>query len=196
MTEPPRDPAASSGTPHAVPLSADVEGVLSFQSYPLAATIDGVEVLPLRKHRAENGWFLELYRLADGLLERSGMEGGFSVRQVSAARAEAHRINAFHIHPKRPQHEIWSVVDGSLAVWLVDCRRGSPTEGRRQKVQLSAEEPARLLIPAGVAHGYRAGPSGALLLYAMTEQFDVADPNEGRLPWDHFGRELWEEDRG
>jgi dTDP-4-dehydrorhamnose 3,5-epimerase len=30
----------------------------------------------------------------------------------------------------------------------------------------------------------------------MNGQFDPADPNEGRLPWDHFGAELWEPDRG
>ena len=53
-----------------------------------------------------------------------------------------------------------------------------------------------LHIPTGVAHGYKAGPDGALLAYAMNSQFNIDDPNEGRLPWDHFGAELWEEDRG
>ena len=61
---------------------------------------------------------------------------------------------------------------------------------------LSGEQPALLHIPAGVAHGYRAGSDGALLAYALNRQFDADDPNEGRLPWDHFGRELWEDDRG
>jgi dTDP-4-dehydrorhamnose 3,5-epimerase len=30
----------------------------------------------------------------------------------------------------------------------------------------------------------------------MNSQFDVQDPNEGRLAWDFFGAELWEDDRG
>jgi dTDP-4-dehydrorhamnose 3,5-epimerase len=33
-------------------------------------------------------------------------------------------------------------------------------------------------------------------VYGMNQQFDQASPNEGRLPWDHFGAELWGEDRG
>ena len=41
-----------------------------------------------------------------------------------------------------------------------------------------------------------AGGEGALLTYAMKAQFNLIDPNEGRLPWDHFGRDLWEDDRG
>jgi dTDP-4-dehydrorhamnose 3,5-epimerase len=85
-------------------------------------------------------------------------------------------------------------VHGELQVWLVDCRAGSG--GTRRQVLLSGEEPAVLVIPPGVAHGYRAGRRGALLLYAADRQFDPDQPNEGRLPWDYFGRELWEEDRG
>jgi dTDP-4-dehydrorhamnose 3,5-epimerase len=53
-----------------------------------------------------------------------------------------------------------------------------------------------LHIPSGVAHGYQAGTEGALLVYAMNSQFSLQDSNEGRLPWDYFGSELWEEDRG
>ena len=121
---------------------------------------------------------------------------GFDVRQISLSRAVAGRVNAFHLHPKRAQDELWCVLQGSLLVWLVDARADSPTRGNRRKVVLTGETPELLHIPSGVAHGYRAGPEGGLLLYAMNSQFDPADPNEGRLPWDYFGAELWEEDRG
>jgi dTDP-4-dehydrorhamnose 3,5-epimerase len=33
-------------------------------------------------------------------------------------------------------------------------------------------------------------------VYAMDQQFNLADPNEGRLPWDFFGADLWNENRG
>lgn len=87
-------------------------------------------------------------------------------------------------------------VQGLLRGWLVDLRVGSPTVGNRRQVVLSAEEPAFLHVPSGVAHGYRAGPQGAILLYAVSDCFSFEDPNEGRLPWDHFGAGLWAEDRG
>lgn len=155
-----------------------------------------MSVHPLRKHRAENGWFAELFRLSGGVVEGTPERAGMLLRQLSASHAAPARINAFHVHPRRGQNELWTVLHGQLLVWLVDCRAGSPTAGVRQRVVLSGEEPVRLHIPAGVAHGYRAGPEGALLVYAMDQQFDPADPDEGRLPWDHFGAALWEEDRG
>lgn len=178
----------------AVPLSRDVQAGLWFQSYPPTPRIEGVELAPLKKHRADNGWFLEYLRITEGAAE--GVSGRFTVRQISVSSAVPGRINAFHIHPRRGQRELWTVVHGQLSVWLVDCREGSPTTGVKRNVILTGEEPALLVIPPGVAHGYKAGDKGALLLYAMDQQFDPGDPDEGRLPWDYFGRDLWEEDRG
>jgi dTDP-4-dehydrorhamnose 3,5-epimerase len=177
-----------------VPLSAGAAERLSFQSYGPAPEIEGVLTKPLKKHRAENGWFMEYLRVSGG--EAEGMETRFELRQVSVSHASPGRINAFHIHPKEAQNELWVAIGGQLLVWLVDCRAGSPTEGARRSFLLSGEEPVALYVPAGVAHGYRAGPEGATLLYAMDRQFNAADPNEGRLPWDAFGPELWEEGRG
>jgi dTDP-4-dehydrorhamnose 3,5-epimerase len=88
------------------------------------------------------------------------------------------------------------VVQGQLLVWLVDCRKASPTSTRRQRIVLSGEEPRALVIPAGFAHGYRSGPDGALLVYGMDQRFDPSARNEGRLPWGFFGPELWDLDRG
>lgn len=137
---------------------------------------------------------MEYLRLGGGQVE--GLAATFEARQISVSWAVPGRINAFHIHPKRPQDEVWCVLEGSLLVWLVDLREGSPTKGHRRSFLLSGEAPALLYIPTGVAHGYRAGHQGALLLYAMNDQFNPADPNEGRLPWDFFGADLWADDRG
>jgi dTDP-4-dehydrorhamnose 3,5-epimerase len=167
---------------------------VSFESYAPGSEIDGVFQRPLRKHRALEGWFMEHLRLDRG--EVADLPDAFDVRQISISRAVPGRVNAFHIHPKRVQDELWCVIEGTLLVWLVDVRADSPTVGKRRKVLLSGEAPALLHIPSGIAHGYRAGPGGALLLYAMNSQFDPQDPNEGRLPWDFFGAELWEDDRG
>lgn len=182
--------------PFAVALTDDVRGALSFQSYARAETIDGVWQKPLKKHHAENGWFMELYRLGAVGVQGLPTAEEFPLRQTSISFAESGRINAFHIHPRVAQDELWAVIQGQLLIWLVDCRAGSPTESLRQRVVLSGEAPAILHIPAGVAHGYRSGSSGALLVYGMNQQFDLEQPNEGRLEWDYFGAELWEEDRG
>lgn len=177
-----------------VKLALEFNESLSFQSYGPQPVIDGVFYQRLTKHRALEGSFMEYVRVTGGVVE--GMPVAFEARQISFSRAVPSRINAFHIHPKAVQDELWCVVEGILMVWLVDLRENSSTRGARRRFILSWEEPALLYIPTGVAHGYKGGPEGALLVYAMNSQFNLADPNEGRLPWNYFGSELWEDDRG
>lgn len=177
-----------------VELDPAVARAITFQLYESPAEIDGLFQHALRKHVALEGWFMEYLRLDTGHVDP--MPVGFDVRQISISHAVPGRVNAFHVHPKRVQDEIWCVLQGALLVWLVDLRAGSPTRGNRRRVLLSGDVPSLLHIPSGVAHGYRAGPAGALLIYAMNSQFSTEDPNEGRLPWDFFGAELWEDDRG
>lgn len=177
-----------------VELAPEYAGALTFETYPPAPTIEGVWTHSLRKNRSENGAFMEYLRLDDSGVQH--LPGRLTPRQISVSWAAPGRINAFHIHVREEQNEIWCVLSGQLLVWLVDCRAGSPTLNVRRKLVLSGEQPTLLYIPSGVAHGYQAGVEGATLLYTMDAQFNLENPNEGRLGWDTFGMELWEEDRG
>jgi dTDP-4-dehydrorhamnose 3,5-epimerase len=167
---------------------------ITFQQYPTAPDIDGVCWQSLGAHRALEGTFFELMRLNAGQL--TGLGVPFSMRQLSLSVAAPGRLNAFHLHPKVTQDELWCVVHGEMLVWLIDVRALSPTRGHRRAFVLTGAAPGWLHIPTGVAHGYRAGVAGATLLYAASAQFNPDDPNEGRLPWDYFGAELWDPDRG
>jgi dTDP-4-dehydrorhamnose 3,5-epimerase len=52
-------------------------------------------------------------------------------------------------------------------------------------------------IPAGVAHGAaNLWQSPAAILYFVSSQFDPADPDELRLPWDFLGAEFWQVQQG
>ncbi|GGM18620.1 dTDP-4-dehydrorhamnose 3,5-epimerase family protein [Deinococcus aerophilus] len=177
-----------------IKLDASTTQALTFETYPAAPQIDGVWFHALKKNRSENGAFMEYLRLNETGVQ--GLPGPLTPRQISMSWAAPGRINAFHIHVKGPQNELWCVLSGQLMVWLVDCREDSPTLNVQRKLILSGEQPMLVHIPSGVAHGYQAGDQGATLLYTMDAQFDIADPNEGRLPWNFFGTELWDEDRG
>lgn len=175
-------------------LTKEVTEALTFQTYPPAPVIEGVWTRPLHKARSENGAFMEVLRLGEEGVQ--GVPGRFQPRQFSVSWAEPGRLNAFHLHPNADQSELWCVLGGQLLVWLVDVRLGSATTGIRRSLILSGEAPTLLMVPSGVAHGFRAGSEGATMLYAADQQFDPAQPNEGRLPWDYFGADLWQEDRG
>ena len=177
-----------------VELDPGIAAALGFEAYPAAPHIEGVWTHALRKIRSENGAFMEYLRLDEAGTQH--LPGQLQPRQISVSWAAPGRINAFHIHVKEQQNEIWCVVSGQLTVWLADCRKGSPTLGVKRKLVLSGEQPMLVYIPSGVAHGYQASDAGATLLYTMDAQFNLADPNEGRLPWNFFGEDLWAEDRG
>ncbi|WP_424951104.1 dTDP-4-dehydrorhamnose 3,5-epimerase family protein [Deinococcus sp.] len=181
-------------TPLEIELAPEYSSILKFEAYPAAPQIEGVWFHALKKNRSENGAFMEYLRLGGEGVQ--GLPGTLVPRQISVSWAAPGRINAFHIHVKQPQNEIWCVLSGQLLIWLVDCRAGSPTLGVRRKLVFSGEQPTLVHIPSGVAHGYQACEQGATLLYSMDAQFDITDPNEGRLPWNHFGDDLWAEDRG
>ncbi|WP_135229243.1 dTDP-4-dehydrorhamnose 3,5-epimerase family protein [Deinococcus fonticola] len=179
---------------HTIKLAAPYAEALTFESYPAAPQIEGVWTHPLRKNRSENGAFMEYLRLNDQGVQQ--LPGALVPRQISVSWAAPNRMNAFHIHVKEEQNEIWCVLQGQLMIWLVDCRADSLTLGTRRKLVLSGEQPTLVHIPSGVAHGYQAGDQGATLLYTMDAQFNLEDPNEGRLSWDIFGVGLWHEDKG
>ena len=181
-------------TEHKIKLDAPYAEALQFENYPAAPQIEGVWVHALKKNRSENGAFMEYLRLDENGVQH--LPAPLTPRQISVSWAAPGRVNAFHIHVKEEQNEIWCVLAGQLTIWLVDCRADSPTKGVKRKLVLSGEQPMMVHIPSGVAHGYQAADQGATLLYTMDAQFNIDDPNEGRLPWDFFGAELWAEDRG
>ena len=76
-------------------------------------------------------------------------------------------------------------------------RKDSPTYLRTQVVVAGDGQDLLVRIPEGVAHGYRPLTNPCALLYIVTRTFDVADPDEYRIPWDHPAvRDLWEVPNG
>jgi dTDP-4-dehydrorhamnose 3,5-epimerase len=71
-------------------------------------------------------------------------------------------------------------------VALVDLRAGSCTFGAKNTLYVGALRPWQLLIPPGVAHGYKViGSEPAMLVYLTDRFYDPQD--EGRIPYNHPG---------
>lgn len=137
--------------------------------------IDGVVVKDLVKHCDDRGFFLEVLRDDDELLERFG--------QSSYTLAYPGLIKAFHWH--RKQYDLWFFCKGEARVGLYDMREGSATKGNAMEIFAGEKEPILIVIPPGVAHGYQVlGSEPACLFYHTTESYDAADPDEGRIPFD------------
>ncbi len=139
--------------------------------------ISGVRIEPLTLWPDDRGHFLEVQRLGQGL----AAEFPAASTQVSAALNYPGTIKAFHFH--RHQTDCWTPVAGMLQVALVDLREGSATFGARNTLYIGALRPWQVLIPAGVAHGYKVlGAEPALLVYLTDRFYDPSD--EGRIAHD------------
>ena len=145
-----------------------------------AQRIDGVQVEPYSLWPDDRGYFTEIIRLGQGL------PAGFPAEstQVSAALSYPGAIKAFHYHLH--QTDFWVPVQGMFQVALADLRTGSPTFGQRNTFYAGVLRPWRILIPPGVAHGYKViGEGPAMLVYVTDRHYNPED--EGRLPYDHPG---------
>jgi dTDP-4-dehydrorhamnose 3,5-epimerase len=138
--------------------------------------IEGVRIEPVALWPDDRGYFLEVQRLGQGL----GAAFPTDSMQISAAYNYPGSIKAFHYHLR--QTDCWAPVVGLLQVALADLRVGSPTYGARNTMYIGALRPWQILIPPGVAHGYKViGSAPAVLVYLTDRFYDPQD--EGRIPY-------------
>src|SRR2546427_2977047 len=175
-------------TPHA-------KRAFHLQSYGPAPSIDGVELVELKRFADDGGTLTELARLSDG---RTAAVAGFTLRQINYSELAPAAIKAFHLHTR--QTDVWYVPPGDrLLVVLVDVRQGSKTEGVRVRLVLGHGASRLLRIPPGVAHGVRnLGEATGRIIYFTDLHFsaEAATCDVGRLPLDYAGADVWDVTRG
>ena len=138
--------------------------------------IAGVEIYPYSVWPDDRGYFMEIARMGQGLAQKFPKES----TQISAALSYPGTIKAFHFH--RHQTDCWVPIEGMLQVALVDLRKQSRTYGARNTLYLGTLRRWQILVPPGVAHGYKViGTDPALLVYLTDRFYDPTD--EGRMPY-------------
>jgi len=142
--------------------------------------IDGVVLNDLCWHNAQDGGLVEVCRI-------DGDYWGNSIRdfgQLTRSRTLPGSIKAFHLH--QFQDDAWHLISGQIQVGLLDFRPESQSFGARQTVYLAGIKPQLLVIPHGVAHGFRTlGSETAELIYVVSDAYCAEDPDEWPIAWDH-----------
>jgi dTDP-4-dehydrorhamnose 3,5-epimerase len=143
---------------------------------PVSPTrIAGVKEKMLVRHVDNRGFFQEILRDDEDLLRRFG--------QASLSYSHPGVIKAFHYHER--QDDLWFFPVGEAEVVLHDLRSGSETSGLTNVFYMGESRPTLLMIPVGVAHGYRVlGDRPLLIVYFTTESYRPGAPDEKRIPWD------------
>ena len=91
-------------------------------------------------------------------------------------------IKGFHWHEK--QDDLWFVATGKVVIVLHDLRPDSPTFKQTETISAGADDYKLVVIPIGVAHGFKVLPGEpALLFYHTTEAYNAKNLDEKRIPY-------------
>lgn len=167
---------------------------VTIQSYGKKALIDQVELIDIKNFTSEDGYFLELGRLDNkgNLLQFPN----FKVEQISFSHLSPGGIKGWHVHYN--QEDLWFIPpQDTVLVGLYDLRKKSATKGILMRLILGNHKSQLLLIPRGVAHGVsNISPKPINMFYFVNQKFSLEDPDERRLPWDFFGKDFWQIQKG
>jgi dTDP-4-dehydrorhamnose 3,5-epimerase len=143
-------------------------------------SIDGLVVVEPHVFHDGRGYFFESFNAREF---REAMEKKISFVQDNQALSQYGVLRGLHFQlPPHSQAKLVSVVRGKVLDVAVDLRKGSPTYGRYEAVELSEDNHLQVFIPRGFAHGYLVLSETALFQYKCDSLY--APASEGGLAWD------------
>ena len=161
--------------------------------------IEGVIVKDVTRYPDERGFFSEIIRSS---------ECGFHIHQVSHA-VKMGMATGWHIC--RELWETYYVARGVIRVVLKDCRNGkyvktnfmyqgkelsvdyglSGTPDEYTEIVLGEYSPKSIVIPPGVAHGYKVLSGECDMIYIASKTYSEYRPDEGRIEPSRWPEHDW-----
>ena len=136
----------------------------------LPTRLDGLVLLAPTAFGDERGFFVETYR--EELWAQHGVPTTFVQDNHSRSRRGTVRGIHFQTHPG--QGKLVRCARGRVLDVVVDLRRGSPTFGEWETVELDDERHLQLWIPIGFGHGFCVLSDVADFAYKCTNPYDPA----------------------
>jgi dTDP-4-dehydrorhamnose 3,5-epimerase len=138
--------------------------------------LEGPVVFESVVHGDARGFFAETYR------RNVFAEHGVAVEFVQDNHSRSARGVVRGLHFQAGQAKLVRCARGSIVDVFVDIRRGSPTFGEWEAVELTDENARQIYIPDGFAHGFCVTSEVADVLYKVSAYYDSAA--EGGIAYD------------
>ena len=97
-------------------------------------------------------------------------------------------IRAWHGHENEGKYVY--VAKGSAKVAYIKMKGGQPPVWN----VLSDKNPKVMWIPPGYANGFKTLEEGTIVQFFSTSTLEESLDDDYRYDWDHWGKEIWEED--
>src|SRR3954453_19628489 len=136
----------------------------------LTTRIDGLVLLAPAVHGDERGFFLETYR--EDAWRAAGVATDF--KQDNHSRSRRGTVRGIHFQTRPGQGKLVGCARGTVWDVVVHLRRGSPTFGEWEAVELSDDNGRQLWIPVGFGHGFCVLSDVADFVYKCTNYSDAA----------------------
>jgi dTDP-4-dehydrorhamnose 3,5-epimerase len=141
-------------------------------------SIPGLLVIEPTVFGDDRGFFYESFN-ARRFQELTGVTAEFV--QDNHSRSAKNVLRGLHYQISQPQGKLVRVTSGTVFDVAVDLRKSSPTFGKWEGIELSAENKRQFWIPPGFAHGFVVTSDSAEFLYKTTDYW--APQFERSLLW-------------
>jgi dTDP-4-dehydrorhamnose 3,5-epimerase len=136
----------------------------------LETRLEGLVLIAPTVHGDERGFFLETYR--EETWAQAGVSGPFL--QDNQSRSKRGTVRGIHFQTHPGQGKLVRCARGVVWDVVVDLRRGSPTFGEWEAVELDDVHGRQLWIPVGFGHGFCVLSDTADFVYKCTNYYDPA----------------------
>jgi dTDP-4-dehydrorhamnose 3,5-epimerase len=137
-----------------------------------SAHLPGLVVLEPSVHPDERGFFCETYR--QEWHASAGLPEDELFIQDNHSRSTRGVLRGMHFHIGDGVAKLVRCARGRILDVAVDLRRGSPTYGRWEAVELDEQSMRELYVPVGFAHGFCVLSDVADVLYKQSAYYDPA----------------------
>jgi len=138
----------------------------------LQTRLQGLIVIEPAVHGDDRGFFTETYR--QQWHERWGLPSDERFVQDNHSRSTRGVVRGMHFQIRAGVAKLVRCSRGRIVDVAVDLRRGSPTYGQWEAVELDDESMRELYVPVGFAHGFCVLSDVADVLYKQTAYYDPA----------------------
>lgn len=148
----------------------------------LETSIDGLKILEPRIFEDSRGRFIKTYN--DDFFQANGLN--LTIKETYYSISHKEVIRGMHFQTPPYDHmKLVYVPQGRIIDVVLDIRKNSPTYGDFFSIELSADNGKIVIIPKGLAHGFKSLVDNTNVTYMQTSCY--APDNDGGIHYDSFG---------